>query len=222
MKRTFKPFSISLFLLVGLMFFGSLTYAQETSDLQTVVTDTIKRTAREQTEKAISNATQKTLDTAAQAGKNLDDNIAGSTEKGLAEKVPFVHKNIFLPIDGWRTRQATIWDRMIAEQELDTTGQIPEPIKQVAKKLDTTSGVIPKRGTIEQIPDDEKLFASTDSINEAVAGTSINPEETLGKTYTIFLKILLVIFNSRILFYGLFILIVLGILSKILSLRSSE
>lgn len=224
MKPLFKLFFMSLLLLVGIGSFSGIAHAQDTTnlDLQTVIVDTVKRTAREQTEKAISSATQKTLDTAAQAGKNLDDNIAGSAEKTIAEKVPFVHKNIFLPIDGWRIRQTTIWQRMVAEQEMDTTGQIPEPIKQVAKKLDTTSGVIPKKGNIEQIPDDEKLFASTDAINDAVAGTSINPEETLGKTYTIFLKLLLIIFNSRVLFYGLFILIVLGILSKILKLRSSE
>ncbi len=215
---------MSLLLLAGIGYFSGIVYAQDASnpDLQTVIVDTVKRTAREQAEKAIASGTQKSLDAAATAGKNLDNNIADDAEKGLAEKVPFIHNKIYLPLDGWRVRQASVWERMIAEQELDTTGQIPEPIKQVAKKLDTTSGVIPKKGTVEQIPDDEKLFASTDSINEAVAGTSINPEETLGKTYTIFLKLLLIIFNSRVLFYGLFILIILGILSRLLKLHSSE
>jgi hypothetical protein len=222
MKSTAKLFLTSLFLFIGLLSFNVQVYAQEVGGIQTVITDTIKRTAREQTEKAIQTGTQKTLDAATAAGKNLDNNIASNAEKGLAEKVPFIHKNIYLPMDGWRTKQAGIWERMIAAQELDTTGKIPEPIKKVSKTLDTTSGIIPKTGKIDQAPDDEKLFASTDAINDAVAGTSINPEETLGKTYTIFLKLLLIIFNSKVLFYGLFILIVLGILSKILKLRSSE
>lgn len=224
MNKAFKLFFMSLLLLAGIGSFSGIAHAQDAAnpDLQTVITDTVKRTAREQTEKAITGATQKTLDAAATAGKNLDNSIADDAEKGLAEKVPFIHNKLYLPLDGWRVRQASVWERMIAEQELDTTGKIPEPIKQVAKKLDTTSGVIPKAGNVKPIPDDEKLFASTDSINEAVAGTSINPEETLGKTYTIFLKLLLIIFNSRVLFYGLFILIILGILSKLLKLRSSE
>lgn len=215
---------MSLFLLAGIGSFSDIAHAQDAAnpDLQTVIVDTVKRTAREQTEKAISNATQKTLDTAAQTGKNLDDNIAGSAEKGLAEKVPFVHKNLYLPLDGWRIHQVTIWERMITEQELDKTGKIPEPIKKAAKALDTTSGIIPKTDTIEQIPDDEKLFASSNAINDAVAGTSINPEETLGNTYTIFLKLLLIVFKSRVLFYGLFILIILGILSRVLQMGSSE
>lgn len=215
---------MSLFLLLGIGSFSVTTYAQAdiTGDLQTAITDTIKRTAREQTEKAISNATQKTLDTAAQAGKNLDDNIAGNAEKGLAEKVPFVHKNIFLPIDGWRTRQAAIWERMIAEQELDTTEKIPEPIKKVAKTLDTTSGIIPKTGTIEQVPDDEKFFADSTEITNAIADTSVNPEETLGKTYTLFLKLLFIIFNSKVLFYGIIILILLRIFMAFINKNSSE
>ena len=215
---------MSLFLLAGTGYFSGIAHAQDAAnpDLQTVIVDTVKRTTREQTEKAISNATQKTLDTAAQTGKNLDDNIAGSAEKGLAEKVPFVHKNLYLPLDGWRIHQVTIWERMIAEQELDTTGKIPEPIKKAAKALDTTSGMIPKTGTIEQVPDDEKLFASSSAINDAVAGTSVNPEETLGKTYTLFLKLLVIIFNSKVLFYGLFILIVLGILSRFLRFGNNE
>lgn len=223
MKKTFKIFFIALFVITTISF-GLTVHAQDATnpDLQTVIVDTVKRTAREQTEKAIASGTQKTLDAATTAGKNLDNNIAGNAERGLAEKAPFIHNKLYLPLDGWRIKQAGIWERMIAEQELDTTGQIPEPIKKVSKALDTTSGIIPKTGKIEQTPDDEKLFASTDAINEAVADTSVNPEETLGKTYTIFLKLLLIVFNSRVLFYGLFILIALGLLSRLLKLRSSE
>lgn len=223
-----KTLKYRLFLSLVIIFsssFGIIVHAQSeniVTNLQNTVTDTIKRTAREQTEKAIQTGTQKTLDAAATAGKNLDNNIVGNAEKGLAEKVPFVHKNIYLPLDGWRIKQAGIWERMITEQELDTTGQIPQPIKKVSKALDTTSGIIPKTGTIEQVPDDEKLFASSNAISDAVAGTSVNPEQTLGKTYTIFLKLLLIIFNSRVLFYGIFILIILGILSRLLRMGSSN
>lgn len=196
-------------------------------DPATIITDTVTRTARKQVEKVIEEQTQKSLNTINTTAQNADNKIANDAESGLKEKAPFIHNNLYLPLDGWRIKQSVVWERMITQQELDTTGQIPESIKKVTQALDTTSGIVHKTiGTSNQntvnSESQESVFSSSDAIQEAISGTSISPEQTLGKTYTLFLKLLLIIFKSRVLFYGLMILITLSIISRVVNLRTTN
>jgi hypothetical protein len=222
MKSTFKLFFIALFVIVTSSF-GTTIYAQGITDnLQTVVTDTVKRTAREQTEKAISGATQKSIDTVANIGNTADAKYADNAIAELRAKSPFFHDYVFLPIDKLRTKQISVWERMIADQEIDNGKNIPQPIKTVAQKLDTTRSAVPQVGTVTATNDDDKVIGDSNAINDAVAGMSVSPEKVLGNVYTIFLKLLLVIFKSRVLFYGLGVLIIVWIITKIIRMRNAE
>lgn len=191
------------------------------ANLQTTITDTITRTAREQTEKVIKDTTQKSLDTISTTAQNADDKLSGGAISTIQEKAPLLHDKLYLPLDGWRMKQISVWEQMIQQQETSTE-KVPTVIQDVADKINTVRNNVPTVGEIDQTKDSEKVFSSTAAINQAVSDTSIDPGKTLGNTYTLFLKLLLIILKSRVLFYGLSILFLLGIISKILRFSRGE
>jgi len=218
MKSLFKLFFITL--IITISSFSVTIYAQETTtDLQTVIVDTVKRTARTQAEKVIQEGTQKTLDTAAATGKKLDETYSGKSITWLQEKTPFIHNKIYLPIDALRVKQSNILQSMITIRN-SSPDSVPAGVQKVTETLNTKRGFF----TETQLTDDEpgRVSASTESINQAVIDTSIDPTQTLGKTYTMFLKLLGIIFSSRILFYSLLLLVIFSIISRVLHMRTSE
>ena len=212
---------MSLFLLVGVVSFSITVYAQRdaTEDLQAVIVDTVKRTARKQVEQTIQEGTQKTLGVAADAGKKLDEAYSGKSITWLQEKSPFIHDKIYLPIDALRVKQSIILEKMVTDRNTSPTS-IPDGVKKVSETLNTTRGFFTETSVTDNDPD--RISASSSDINQAVANTSIDPGETLGKTYTIFLKLIAIIFASRILFYSICILIIFAIISKIAKIRTAE
>lgn len=121
--------------------------------------------------------------------------------------------HIYMPIEIWRTDQVIVWQGMVAENSKIVLPEILQnkiPATPVAtkptdekKSLDTkiTDDIIDNFDTSREIKDVIENF---------------NPENTIGFAYKFFLKILIFIFQTPVIFYGVGIFFVLAVLKNIL------